>query len=506
MSRDLADEPLNIVILGGSFSGLAAAHHFFSDIIDTLRITKAAPKYRVILISPSTHLYWNIGAPRALVSPSWIPRTASFIPIEEGFRKYPSQRFRYIQATATSVDFVGRTVSYQLIHPDAHGRSRSTTVATASSAGGGNRWSTGSRATTSSRNSINQLIPFHALILATGTYTSSPLLSLHGPYENTLAALDDFHAKVAAADSIIIAGGGPSGVETAGQLATYFNRRSFLSRIHMIPSLFAAKKDNNPDDATTPQRYKRAIIAAPRKPKVITLISGNARLLPKLPNKVGDTAEKQLKSLGVHVVHDTRVITSQEVSSTGHDDGTFSGLPTKTRCVLNDTTSIAADLYIAATGVHPNTSYLPPELLDASGYVNTDAYYLRVNGSVGERVFAVGDCANYSKNYVLDVYEAVPVMLHNLRNDLWEYELKLQNPYGGKEEQIDALTDLQYAQNPTDTQLVPITRWGGVGVVYGVRVPSLMVWGMKGRDYRIGKAGWAVKRGGNPYGADSIGR
>ncbi|KAK3078763.1 hypothetical protein LTS18_006669, partial [Coniosporium uncinatum] len=334
----------------------------------------------------------------------------------------------------------------------------------------------------------------------------SPLYSLHGPHESTLAALDEFHERVAKAESIIIAGGGPSGVETAGQLATYFNRNNKNAGSVGQPDIKPAdSEDRAPSSVATTKRDSKFSIrpksspASPKqdcKPKVITLISGNERLLPRLPVNIGDAAETKLKKLGVHILHDRRVLTSQELP-------TSSG--TKTRCVLNDTTSIAADIYIAATGVYPNTAYLPTELLDASGYINVDPQYLRVEGSVGDRVFAIGDCANYSKNYVLDVYEAVPILLHNLRNDLWEYELRLQNPYGGQaiEREIEQLTDQVYTQNPTDTQLVPITRYGGVGIMFGWKLPSLVVHLMKGRDYRIGKARMVANQGHNPYAPDT---
>jgi hypothetical protein len=81
------------------------------------------------------------------------------------------------------------------------------------------------RPSRASRNSVVQTIPYHALILATGTSAHSPLCSLHGPHEQTVAEIRDFRARLEKAQSVLIVGGGPSGVETAGQLATYFNWR-----------------------------------------------------------------------------------------------------------------------------------------------------------------------------------------------------------------------------------------------------------------------------------------
>jgi hypothetical protein len=61
-------EPLNVVVLGASFAGLGAAHQFLDDVLPSLSTFEDAPTYRLVLISPSTHLYWNISAPRTLVS------------------------------------------------------------------------------------------------------------------------------------------------------------------------------------------------------------------------------------------------------------------------------------------------------------------------------------------------------------------------------------------------------------------------------------------------------
>lgn len=470
------DSSLDIVILGGSFAGISAAHHFLKDTIDRLRITRKAPSYRVILVSPSTHIYWNIGAPRGIVSPTWLPQDELFVPILPAFRRYPESRFHFIQGTATSVDLTSRQVTVALHTPET-----GSPETEKHSSHGEERWSNGSNG---SKPTIHQSIPFHALIIATGTHSIDPLFSLHGAHQETARAIDRFHDTLPQAESILIAGGGPTGVECAGQLATFFNGPTkkgsggFARCVGSRPNFLKGRLAKQP--------------LALRKPKTITLVSGEDRLLPKLPQSLGEKAKKKLEELGVHIIHDTRVVSAQ---------ATPGG---RTRCILDSDITVVADLYIAATGVRPNTQFLSPELLDASGYVVTDPSYLRVLHG-GERVYCVGDCASYSKNYILDVYEAVPVLMHNLRNDLLVHELKIHNPYGGKEREIEALEadDVKYVQNPTDTQLIPITRWGGVGLLFGTKLPSLAVWAMKGRDYRTGKAKLVAHQGHNPYAPDT---
>ncbi|KAF2657136.1 FAD/NAD(P)-binding domain-containing protein [Lophiostoma macrostomum CBS 122681] len=397
--------PLNIVVLGGSFSGLSVAHHFLDHIIHQLSTFENAPTYRVVLVSPSTHLYFNVCAPRALVTPNLIHTEDAFIPIEPAFARHPFNEFTFMQGWATSVDTSARRVTVELRH------------------------------------SKSQTIQYHALVIATGSSAYSPLYSLHGTHEQTMAELRDFHRRLEHAHSVMIVGGGPSGCETAGQLAQYFNQRRFKGKI----------------------------------PKTITLLSGNTRLLPKLHPAISKKAERQLKRLGVHVVHNLR-----EVSNTLNGDGS-------SNCILNNDMTITSDLLISATGVYANSQFLPDHMLDENGYVVTSPETLRIHGpGIGDRVYAVGDCAAYSKNYVLDVYDAIPVLMKNLHNDLLSHE-------------IEALEDACYVQNPTDTQLIPIKRFGGVGVIYGWRVPSIMVYLLKGRTYKVGKAKGAVGRGKNPY-------
>ncbi|KAF2496762.1 hypothetical protein BU16DRAFT_507415 [Lophium mytilinum] len=438
-------EPLNVVILGGSFAGISVAHQFLDHIISSLSTFEEAPTYRVILVSPSTHLYWNICAPRALVSEELIPVESAFVEIEPGFSRYPFNVFTFMQGSATRVDTSAHTVTVELASDD----NNKTTV---------------------------QTVPYHALILATGTSANSPLYSLHGSHEDTIADIRHFHTQVQNAQSILIVGGGPSGPPPTTSSTT-----ATTPSIQITP----------PTTTTRPP--------PPRTRKTITLLSGSTRLLPKLPEPVGAHASKQLSKLGVHVVHAIR-----QIGTTTNADGTANS-------ILSNDMTMTADIVIEATGVAPNTRYLPSSMLDENGYVLTDPEDLRVYGpDIGARVYAVGDCASYSKNYVLDVYEAVPVLARNLMNDLLAHEYRVEAQLSRAEpaevvRRVERLKDARFVQNPSDSQLMPISRYGGVGVIFDLRVPSFMVHLLKGRDYKLGKAGAVVGRGKNPYAAPGKG-
>lgn len=442
-------EPLNIVILGASFGGLSCAHHFLDYTLHRLSTTSTAPHYRLIIISPSTHIYWNIGAPRALVKGGLIKHEDTFIAIEPGFTRHKGLDFTIIQGKTLEVDPEDRTVKIECFNFEAQKRCSILLP----------------RRNSKSFDFANQLnriqtLDYHALIMCTGTSAHSDLLSLHGPHLETADALNRFHTQVAQAKSIVICGGGTSGVEVAGQLATYLNHKRhfpFRSRV--------------------------------KTPKQIILITGGDRCLPGIGNKsVGLKAEKMLTKLGVEVKHNVRVVKAQEwFDQTG-----------ATRIDLSDDTQIITDVYVACTGVAPNSDYAPSYIKDDRGYILTNNSTMRCD-LAGDRVYAVGDVASYSQNYVPDVYAAVPVVMHNMLNDLLTYELHLASPYGGNDDRIEQLIDESYAQRPNDSQLCPITRFGGVGILLGLKLPKVMVHLLKGHDYRVCKAKGVVVDGGNPY-------
>ncbi|KAF2191940.1 hypothetical protein K469DRAFT_696020 [Zopfia rhizophila CBS 207.26] len=249
-------------------------------------------------------LHWNIYAPRALVLPALIHTEYAFVLIEPGFSDIPS------------------TNSY-----------------------------------------------IHARLGEESGYERK---------EQTRAERRAFYQKLNAAHSVLILGCGSSSCETAGQLATYFNIKkqrntwntwnissstrppnpkadaSAISRAnHILFPLSRKRGSALSTDPITPPTIEVTLPApGPRLAKTITYLSGAERLLPKLPPAVGKKAEKQLKKLGVHGVHNIR-----QLSSTVNTNGS-------TNCILNNDMTLTSDFLISATGVYPNTRHLPAFMLD----------------------------------------------------------------------------------------------------------------------------------------------
>ncbi|MCJ1328911.1 hypothetical protein MMC10_005588 [Thelotrema lepadinum] len=171
----------NIVILGGSYAGISTAHRILKQ------ATKLGP-FKITLVSPNTHFYWNMASPRGIV-PGQITEEKLFLPIAPGFQRHPPGRFEFILASAESLDVEAKKVEIS--------------------------GSTG-----------NQTLDYDFLILATGSHTrgGTPFKGL-GSTEATKEALHDFQARVKNAESIVVAGAGVTGVEVAGELAFEYGRQ-----------------------------------------------------------------------------------------------------------------------------------------------------------------------------------------------------------------------------------------------------------------------------------------
>ena len=147
----------------------------------------------------------------------------------------------------------------------------------------------------------------------------------------------------------------------------------------------------------------------------------------------------------------------------------------KTTVLLSDGRALQADIYIDATGIRPNTSFLPPSWLDARRRVSCNPKTLRVDKAAGQFIYVVGDAGSYGRGGAMEQEHAIPVAMTNLRTDLIAH-------LSGK----PAGPDRVFKPVEAVSQIVPIGTQKGVGEFNGYRVPSQMVWALKGRDYMVG--------------------
>ena len=175
----------NIVILGGSFAGVSTAHR----ILKQAGKTGGAP-VKVTLVSPNTHFYWNIAVPRAIV-PGQIADEKIFQSLAAGFKQYPASQFEFIVASAKILDVDAKKVHLEI-----------------------------------SGSAEDKALYYDFLIIATGTRTKAdtPFKTLDST-EITKDGLHNFQAEVKKAETIVLAGAGPTGVEIAGELGFEYGKQ-----------------------------------------------------------------------------------------------------------------------------------------------------------------------------------------------------------------------------------------------------------------------------------------
>ena len=283
-----------VVILGANFSGTILAHKL---------LTHTSPKVlglKIVIVTESTHLYFNPAAVRGII-PNTISDDGMFRPLEPGFAKYPKESYSFCFGTAENVIVEKNTVE----------------VSTSSGL---------------------KSIEYDYLIVATGSKAGPDIpLKFTTTYEDTLKCLHSMQARVDAAQSIIVGGGGPTGVEVAAELGAAYGTA-----------------------------------------KSITIVLGGPRPLPTLMESVSSSAEAQLKALHVNIIRNAKVISSTEKNG-------------KTQVILDTEEKLTADLYLPTIGVKKSTSFLPVALLDQdNGGVNVDHRFLAKGTS---NIYAIGDAS-----------------------------------------------------------------------------------------------------------------
>ncbi|KAG0649418.1 Oxidoreductase ptaL [Hyphodiscus hymeniophilus] len=305
--------PSTILILGASYAGLHIAHsqdHLCMLLKDTNTVSfwslpqlTTTTTSRLSEVSPHhNHIAYMLI--QIAIVPGQLADEKVFQEIAPGFAHYPEAAFELIHGTATSLEPTTKTVNIS---------------------------------TPSGQNTI----VYNILVLATGSRTigSVPWKSSLDGHETTLSNLHKVQEQVAAAKSIVVGGGGPTGVETAAELAFEFSKTK----------------------------------------EIILVTSGEELLIDSMPTSIAQGAESQLVKMGVKVTKGVKVLT---------DTPTADG---KTELALSNGEKMVVDLYLPTIGVIYNTEYVPKALLDERGQVVVDEF-LRVKGA--QDIWAAGDLTN----------------------------------------------------------------------------------------------------------------
>lgn len=155
--------------------------------------------YKLVLVGPNTHQYWNPASVRAVV-PGQIKDEDIFADIRPAFTRYPETKFQFILGLATKLTPNIKTVTIK----------------------------------TTEGVEIQQ--KYDILIIATGSRSPAPgpwKNSLEG-YEASLKELHDTQEAVGKAKTIVIGGGGATGVETAGEIKFEYGAQKEVTLVSLF--------------------------------------------------------------------------------------------------------------------------------------------------------------------------------------------------------------------------------------------------------------------------------
>ncbi|KAM9936690.1 hypothetical protein OXX80_003760 [Metschnikowia pulcherrima] len=348
-----------IVIIGGSYAGLKA--------VSTIYSTKTA-NLDVTVVSPSSHVYFNVAAPRLLVEPEKLSQTV--FPVEEIVSESSNGDAKFVQGSATKVDFEKREVYVDL------------------AAGG------------------DSTLKFDILVIASGTQAKWAGWKVNTSHEDAQKAI----------------------------LATNHALKK-ASTVAIFPS---AK---------------------------VTLYTGADAPLAFAGPSLSVKATRKLENLGVQIINDLQI---KEVLRKEHGD----------TLVLDSGETRDYDVGLESFIAGPFSSYLPSSVKDEQGFVVTDENLL-VKGYNG--VVAFGDIVSGSSKSIVDLkFGQSGIFTATIKKLLQD----VQNPGF-----LTKSTDADSSYNPVKhTLAVPISRDGGVGMLFWVPLPSFLVWLGKARTFMIESA------------------
>lgn len=413
---------LEIVIVGGNFAGIQVAHAILRSMLPSTqekiqrRMGRGRPTdaftYNVTLCAPNTSFFFKVATPRALSNPEQASDDKIFRDIRKEFEQYKGY-FTFMQGKAVGIDTKTRNITVERPFGDDAGIKETTEV------------------------------PYDILVIATGTRSVSPLWTLHDSHTNSLDAIHKMRDTLAArpTGSVLIAGGGPVGVETAGEIKVAYPGTE------------------------------------------VTLITASERILANLKPEISARAAAQLKKLGVTVKRSTVL-----------KDPTLPDMTIPGRAELTVGPSLEFDIFINATGARTmNTEWLPASWLDDERRVTTRDKYFRVWRDWAQNIYAIGDVVSGVEQTALHLDCMLPVVITSMEIDLWRRFC----PQGVADaEHTNLLSRVSQWGKPVmpaqveykpfkETMMVPVGPRGGVGVGMGYTMPSFVVKKVKGNDFMM---------------------
>ncbi|KAG8666374.1 hypothetical protein FPOAC2_11486 [Fusarium poae] len=271
-------------------------------------------------------------------------------------------------------------------------------------------------------------VNYHTLIIATGSRTRDGMVwKGTGSTQEAKTKLHDVQDQISKAKTIVVSGGGTTGSETAGELGFEYSQHG--------------------------------------KKEVIFIYSGTLPLSPPATDTVRKSIVKELENLKVKSMPNTKVISATPTPGS-------SDIVIEARSSDGTIKKITAQAYLPATGIVPNTEFVPKTLLDSNGFIKQTTR-LQVEGH--KNVFVVGDVGNLeasqlgmAENQSIHLFKNLPAYLEG--GEIPEYVPANKTMFG-----------------------VTLGRSRATGQFGTWKLPSILIWFGKGRAMGTDKSeAWAA--------------
>lgn len=165
----------HIVVIGGSYAGLMATRAIFQKVRDEY--------VHVTLISPNSYAYWNVAAPRILITPERIEEALFLVP--DFLTKCSEDSTTFLEGRVVETNFDEKWLMYK--------NARRTSK-----------------------------VEYDYLIIASGVCLDSMTLQNEQKDKDVILEVERLHDRMQKSRSIVVLGGGPTGSEVVGEIGYRF--------------------------------------------------------------------------------------------------------------------------------------------------------------------------------------------------------------------------------------------------------------------------------------------
>lgn len=522
----------DFVVAGGSFAAISAVKILAQSIIPQARKHNPRFQAKITVIAPNTESYWNVAAVRLVVQPELIEQKNNqiFFNLREKLQKYfpknGTDKLNVIEGKVVAVDSYMNKITYQTLGTNSVAYNAEfikydiLILATGtSSSSAAFKLNSTSELTKNALQEMAEEIKASSSICIVGAgavgielagelgykYGHTKKLTLFSGIAGTLEYMKPKASKKAVKQLAHL------GVETvldvravcsydeeteipvSDTIANTINenliKQQKQPQLKNLETIKAIRGVDCFSNTSSPATFSTEVYMRPDWNKDSDYLQNGqqnfANLQPKMSSGFESTMQLVTHPKTTHIAglchNDEHTLTTTDgfdnvISSTPTLlESAGAGIKRKKRTIVEFDNGYkeAFDCLILTTGNIPNTSFLPYNTLNDKGYVLTDPYLRMLNSNPNKNIYVFGDLVASGKQTLFDISSVqASILKRTMYHDIISETKKPLK---------------KYKPGPS-TYIVPISKNGGVGVLYGISMPSLIVSVIKSKSFMLEKS------------------